>query len=128
MNYVRSLFLNFLIIFFVDRVAPGIEIIRYEEVPNIGADILFALVVGFLNASVFFFLAILELKISNLKIGILTFIISFLAFIVIAIIPFGVRVVSPWGVIVGGLIVWGVAFLTNHLEWKHYKKPSDSEK
>lgn len=128
MNYVRSFFLNFLIVFFVDRVAPGIEIARFEGVPSIGADILFSLIIGFLNASVFFFLAILELKITDLKLGIITFIISFLAFIVIAIVPFGVRVVSPWGVITGGVIVWGVAFLTNHLEWKHYKKPSDSEK
>lgn len=125
MNYVRSFFLNFLIVFFVDRVAPGIEVVSYEQVPNIGADILFSLIVGFLNASVFFFFALLELEISLIKLAITTFIVSFLAFIVIAIVPFGVRVVSPWGVIIGGFIVWGVAFLTNYLEWKHYKRPSE---
>lgn len=127
MNYVRSFFLNFLIVFFVDRVAPGVEIGSYQQVPNIGADILFALIVGFLNSSIFFFLAILELKISNLKLGVVTFVVSFLAFIVIAFVPFGVRVVNAWGVIIGGGIVWSVAFLTNHLEWKHYKKPSDTD-
>lgn len=122
MNYVRSLFLNFLIVFFIDRVAPGITIESYEQVPNIGADILFALIVGFLNASIFFFLAILELKITNLKLALFSFVISFAAFITIAIIPFGVRVVNPWGVILGGGIVWIVSFFTNHLEWKHYQK------
>lgn len=122
MNYVRSLFLNFLIVFFIDRVCPGVEVQNFENVPNIGADILFALIVGFLNASVFFFLALLELLITNFKMGLITFIISFGAFIAIAIIPFGVRVVNPLGVIVGGLVVWLVAFMTNHLEWKHYKK------
>lgn len=121
MNYIRSLFLNFLIIFFIDRVSPGVEILNFENVPNVGADILFALVFGFLNASVFFFYALLELPISNLKLGITTFFVSYSAFIVIAIFPFGVRVVSPWGVIIGGTVVWLVAFLTNHLEWKHYK-------
>lgn len=121
MSYLRSLFLNFLIVFFVDRVAPGVEITNYEQVPNIGADILFSLIVGFLNASIFFFFALLEMKITDLKLGLISFIVSFGAFLTIAIIPFGVRVVNPWGVIIGGGIVWFVAFLTNHLEWKHYK-------
>ena len=122
MNYLRSLFLNFLIVFFVDRMAPGVEINYYEQVPNIGADIFFSLIVGFLNASVFFFLLILELTITNLRLGIITFVISFAAFIAIAIFPFGVSVVNAGGVIIGGGIVWGVAFLTNHLEWVHYSK------
>ncbi len=122
MNYLRSLFLNFLIVFFIDRVAPGVEIQNFENVPNVGADILFALVVGFLNASVFFFLALLELTITHLKLAIVTFVISFGAFIIIAIVPFGVRVVSPWGLFIGGFVVWAVAFMTNHLEWKHYTK------
>ncbi|MBU6447014.1 MAG: phage holin family protein, partial [Verrucomicrobia bacterium] len=90
MNYLRSLFLNFLIVFFIDRVSPGVEIQNYENVPNIGADIFFSLVVGFLNASVYFFFTLLELPITNLKLGITTFIISFGAFLIIALVPFGV--------------------------------------
>jgi hypothetical protein len=120
MNYARSFFLNFLIVFFIDRVAPGVEIANFENVPNIGADILFSLIIGFLNSSIFFFLALLELSITNLRMAIMSFIVSFGAFLVIAIVPFGVRVVSPWGVIIGGGVVWAIAVLTNHLEWKHY--------
>lgn len=121
MNYLRSFFLNFLIVFFIDRVAPGVEIQNFENVPNIGADILFSLVVGFLNASVFFFFALMEARITNFKLGLMNFIISFGAFILIAVVPFGVRVVSVWGVLIGGLVVWAVAFMTSHLEWKHYE-------
>ena len=122
MNYLRSFFLNFLIVFFVDRAAPGVEIASFEQVPNIGADILFSLVLGFLNSSIFFFLALLELKISNFRMALMSFIVSFGAFIAIAIVPFGVRVVSPIGVIFGGGVVWAMAVLTNYLEWKHYKQ------
>lgn len=122
MNYVRSLFLNFLVVFFVDRVAPGIEIAYYEQVPNIGADILFSLVVGFLNASIFFFLALLELDITRLRLAIFSFFISFGSFLVIAIFPFGVEVINAWGVIVGGGAVWAVAYFSNYLEWQHYQK------
>jgi hypothetical protein len=122
MNYVRSLFLNFLIVFFIDRVAPGVEIQNFENVPNVGADILFALIVGFLNASVYFFFSLMETTITHLKMGLTTFIISFGAFSIIALVPFGVRVVNPLGLIIGGLVVWLIAFMTNHLEWKFYNK------
>jgi uncharacterized membrane protein YvlD (DUF360 family) len=118
MNYLRSLFLNFLTVFFVDRVAPGIQIDSFEQVPNIGADLLFSLILGFLNATVFPFLAILELKPTPMKMGLATFVITFVGFIAIAIFPFGVRVVGPIGVLIGGGIVWVVAFFTNYLEWK----------
>ncbi|HSX10910.1 MAG TPA: phage holin family protein [Chlamydiales bacterium] len=120
MNYLRSLFLNFLVVFFIDRVAPGVQVNNFENVPNIGDDLLFALVVGFLNASIFFFFAILDLSITNLRLAIAGFIVSFGAFIIIAIVPFGVHVLNAGGVIIGGVVVWGVSFLTNHLEWKHY--------
>lgn len=118
MNYFRSLLLNFLIVFFVDRVAPGVEISYYEQVPNIGADILFSALVGFFNASVFPFFAILELQTTNFKLALITGFISYLSFILIAIFPFGVSVVNPLGVIVGGTAVWIVAYITNHLEYK----------
>lgn len=122
MNYLRSLFLNFLVVFFVDRVVPGVEISDYEQVPNIGADILFSLIVGFLNASIFFFLALMEIKITRFKLALYSFVISFAAFLAIAIFPFGVQVVNGWGFIIGGGVVWFVAYLSNYLEWQHYKK------
>lgn len=118
MNYLRSLFLNFLTVFFIDRVAPGIQIDAFEQVPNIGADLLFAMILGFLNATVFPFLAILELKPTLAKMAVATFFITFIGFISIAIFPFGVRVVGPLGIIIGGGVVWAVAFFTNYLEWK----------
>lgn len=122
MNYLRSLLFNFLMVFFVDRISPGVQISYYQEVPDIGDDILFSLIVGFLNASVFPFLAILELRPSNLKIAIGTFVISYGAFLLIQAIPFGIVVTSPIGVLFGGTLVWAAAFTTNHLEFKHDTK------
>ncbi len=122
MTYLRAFFLNFLIVFFVDRVMPGVEISNYEAVPNIGADILFSLVLGFLNTSVFFAWALLEAPITHLKLAVPTFIISFGGFLLIAIFPFGVQVVNAGGVIFGGGLVWLVAYLTNYLEWSFIKK------
>ncbi len=122
MNYLRSLFLNFLVVFFVDRVIPGIEVMNYENVPNIGADILFSLVLGFLNASVFFFLALMEFQITDLKLGLCNFVITFGAFVTISLVPFGVQALTAAGVFFGSVVVWVVAFITNHLEWRHYQQ------
>lgn len=118
MTYLRSLFLNFLIVFFVDRVLPGLEIQTFEQVPNIGADFLFSLIVGFLNASVFPFLVVLEMRPTVRKICWMTLPISTLPFVIISFIPFGVQVTSFAGFFFASLIVWSGAFFTNYLELK----------
>lgn len=119
MNYIRSLFLNFLVVFFVDRVIPGIEISSFEQVPNIGADILFAAIVGFLNASIFPFHAIMEIPFSKSRLALFSGIISFGGFIVVAMVPFGISVNSFSGAFVGGCIVWVTSYFCNYLEWRH---------
>ena len=122
MTYLRSFVINFLFVFFIDRVTPGIEIVYFEQVPDVGADILFSVIVGFLNASVFPFLSLLELKISKMRLAILTFILSFGSFGVISVLSFGVSITAPAGFFVGGTLVWIVAYFSNYLEWK-YTKP-----
>ncbi len=124
MNYIRSLFLNFLVVFFIDRVAPGIEIAQFEQVPNVLADLFFSLIVGFLNASIFPFYAIMEIPFSIQKLAIISFVISFGAFTVIAVVPFGVHVVAFSGVVVGGLVVWATSCVCNYLEWRSDRGPS----
>lgn len=119
MTYLRSFLINFLFVFFIDRVSPGIEIIYFEQVPDIGADLLFSILVGFLNASVYPFFSLLELPVSKMKIAIITFVITFTLFGIISIVPFGVRIVNPAGLFVGGTLVWIVAYISNYLEWKH---------
>lgn len=118
MTYIRSLFLNFLIVFFVDRMIPGIQIQSFEQVPNIGADLLFSMIVGFFNASVFPFLVVMEFQPTVRKIFWMTLPLSVLPFVIISIIPFGVQVTSFFGFFFGSLIVWGGAFFTNFLELK----------
>lgn len=119
MTYFRSFIINFLFVFFIDRVAPGVQILNYESVPEIGADILFSALVGFCNASVFPILSLSGVKITKLKIAVLTFLISFAAFGIISAVSFGIEVVNPVGFFVGGFFVWIVAFFSNYLEWKN---------
>lgn len=119
MTYLRSLFFNFLAVFFVDRVIPGVQIAYFEQVPDVGADIFFSIIVGFFNASIFPFLALMEATVTRSKLLIASGIISFGAFGVISVIPFGIQVVNPLGFFLGGGIVWIVSYVSNDLEWKH---------
>lgn len=124
MTYLRSLFFNFLVVFFVDRVVPGIQIASFEGVPDIGADLLFSIILGFLNASIFPFLALMEAEVTRLKLAIISGIISFGAFGIIAIIPFGIQVQNPLGFFLGGSIVCLAAYISNYLE-SIYSNPRD---
>ena len=124
MTYLRSFFLNFLFVFFIDRVCPGIVISYFEDVPNVGADMLFSILVGFLNASVFPFFALLELEVTKMRLAIPTLVISFGAFAIIAAVPFGVRVETAGGFFIAGVLVWIVAYISNYMEWKHARPPS----
>ena len=117
MNYLRSFFLNFLAVFFIVGVGPGIEVGQYAHVPNIGADILFSGLVGFLNASIFPFLFILEVKPTPIKMTILSFFISFIPFLILANVSLGIHV-NALGVTVGTLFVWAAGSFTNYLEWR----------
>jgi len=117
MTYFRSLFCNFLAVFMVCRLLPGIEVGLYQHVPNIGANLLFSTVLGFCNASVFAALFIFGIRPSIPKIVVSTGLISFVGFYTMAIIPYGVQILSLFAGFVGAVLVWAVAFATNYFEW-----------
>ncbi|MBF8262746.1 MAG: hypothetical protein HW387_411 [Parachlamydiales bacterium] len=116
MTYLRSLLISFLIVFFVNRISPGIYITHYQQIPTVMSDIVFCSFVGFLNASVVPCYSILDVRLTTIKIAIANALISYGAFIVIAIVPFGVEVINIAGILVGGSIVWLVSFFANYLE------------
>ena len=122
MNFFRNLFINFLTVFVANRFIPGLTITDYDQVPNVGASFFLAIIVGLFNTSVYPFLRIIEIKPTLLKIAIPTGIISFGAFLLIAIFPFGVTVETPLGVFLAGFFVWAVAFITNFYEFRRSKR------
>lgn len=118
MTYLRSFVINLIIIFLINRIVPGVEVGTYQQVPNIGADLLFSAIVALLNASVFPVLASAELDPGPRTLAVVTFLISFAAYITIAIFPFGVQAVTPFGVILASTVTWVSGFLTNYFEWR----------
>ena len=121
MTYLRSLFLNFLIVFFVVKIIPGVNLAFFENVPNIGVDLFFSIIVGFLNSLIVPFLVALNVSVTNIKILISGFIICFGSFIFIGFVDLGISA-TFLGVVLGGFLVWVFSFFTNYLEYKHLQK------
>ena len=122
MTYFKSLLFNFLAVFFVNHVIPGVEIGYYSKLPEVKGDFIFAFAVGFLASLVFPVLKVLPIKPSHFKIGLITFFISFGAYSIVNILPLDIRIVHRGAYIWSGLIVWFCSYLTNHLEYKAYMK------
>ena len=127
MTYFKSLLFNFLCVFFVDHVIPGVEISYYTKLPEIKGDLIFSFGLGFLNSLIFPILKYFNLKPSHFKIGFITFIVSFAAYSVVNVLPVGIRVTTAGAYIWASLVVWFGSYLTNHLEFRRYIKEQENK-
>ncbi|MBN1914501.1 MAG: hypothetical protein JW769_01260 [Parachlamydiales bacterium] len=119
MTYLRSLFLNFLMVFFVNHSFPGIEILSFEDVPNIGGDILFSAIVGFLNSLIVPMFVLFNKGLKKTVVFFSAGFVSLGAYLILAINPMGIVIVHPLGFFLGGGAVWAMSYFTNYLELKH---------
>ncbi|HRW58282.1 MAG TPA: phage holin family protein [Chlamydiales bacterium] len=127
MSYFKSLLFNFLCVFFVNHVVPGVEIAYYTKIPNIKGEMIFAFSLGFLNSLIFPLMKLFRLKLSHFKIGMISFLLSFGAYSIINILPLGVKITTPGAFVWSGLIVWFGSYLTNHLEYRDYLKKLEDQ-
>lgn len=118
MNYPSALAVNFAAVFGLIRFAPGIAA-AYSEPSPIGSDLLFAAAAAFCNVSIFPLLILLGLFPTKVKLALLTGIVSFGSFSLIAIIPYGFQP-NPGGVAIGGALVWLVAFLVSYAQLRRW--------
>lgn len=103
--FIIYLFFNFAIVMIANRMSPGIEIADYENVVNIGADLLLSFIIGFFNTLIVPTCVSFNVLPTTRKIVVTSAIISFGAYILLAFINFGVKVNAFYGVIFAGLIV-----------------------
>ncbi len=90
MTYLKSLFLNFLTVFFADHIIPGIQVSYYTKLPHIEGDIISAAAIGLLSSLIFPVLRLCTDP-SHFKIGLISFLISFGAYSVVNLLPVGIH-------------------------------------
>lgn len=122
MDYLKSLFYNFLTVFFANYIMPGIEIAHQTKLPHVGGDLLFALVVGCLNSLIYPILKTLDQKISLAQIALSACGIAFVAYTVLKFAPLGIEIKSVEGFLLASIAVALGGFLTNFFEMRRSMK------
>lgn len=135
MTYLKSLLINFLTVFFVNHVVPGIDFIHYTKLPHIEGDIIFSVALGFLNSLVYPLTRLFNIKPTVFSIGILSLVITFVSYAILNLLPISVKVTTFKAYLWCSVIVWLVSFATNYMEHKrqeklagHMKKPDEEKK
>lgn len=118
MTYLKSLFINFLAVFFTSHILAGIEVVNPTKLPHVGADVLFALALGFLNSLIVPVLKVVERVPHVAKIALFSLAFAFGAYAVLKFLPLGIEVVTINGYLIASIFVAIVCFLTNYLEMR----------
>lgn len=125
MVYLKSLLINFLVVFFANYMLPGVMVVNQTKLPHIGGDLMFALALGILNSVIYPVLKIVLRQVGAIKIAIVALILNFVAYAVIKIIPpAGIKILTVEGYVIVALIVTVGSFATNFYEMKNSKPKS----
>ncbi len=123
MNYIKSLFSNFLVVFFANHILPGIDVIDQTKLPHLGGDLPFALVLGLVNSLIYPLFRLFHKTPSISRIGFIALILNFSAYALLKFVPvIGIRVSSIEGYILAALLVAFGSLLTNFWEMRHAHK------
>ena len=127
MNYLKSLVINFLVVFFSDHVLPGIQVTNHTKLPHIGGDLILAVALGLLNSLIYPVLKLVHADPSALKIALVALILNFAAYGLVKLLPIGVGVLTVEGYILASAVVTVGSFLTNYFEMKHHHSSHKSD-
>ncbi len=123
MSWLKSFFLNFIIVFFANYILPGIVIMHPTRLPHIGGELLFAIALGLLNSLIYPMLKVLDQRLNAGSISLAATILSFVAYGVLKFAPVGVEIVTLEGYLLASIIVAIGGFVTNYLELRRSSQP-----
>jgi hypothetical protein len=128
MKYLKSLFFNFLTVFFANYVLPGITVAHQTKLPYIGSDLLFAALIGALNSFIYPVLKALGHQINIGRLALSACGISFGAYTILKFAPLGIEITSVEGYLMAVIAVALGGFLTSFFEMRrsvNYPKPPE---
>ena len=102
-------------------------LVNLTKLPHIGGDIIFAVVLGFLNSLIYPVLKLVQREVGFVKIALVALVLNFVAYAIVKLItPLGIKITSIEGYVFAALVVTIGSFLTNFYEMKR-SKPSKPE-
>ncbi len=132
MNYTKSLFYNFLTIYFANHLLPEIVLLYQTRLPHFGSDLPFAAALGILNSLIYPVCKLISQRVSLLRIAVIALALNFAAYAVIKLIPIGIQTTTIKGYLLVSFVVTIGSFATNYFYMRasrhsHVRKSSDVE-
>ncbi len=130
MYYLKTLFFNFLAVFFANHILPGIEVVDPTKLPHLGADLPFAFGLGLLNSLIYPAMKLFNLRVTVLRIAITAVLLNLFVYAIVKFFPIGIDLTLE-GYLYGSIAVSLGSFLINYLELKHgshhpHHEPTDA--
>ncbi len=122
MTYLKSLFFNFLIVFFANHILPGVEVTDQTKLPHLGGDLLFSIGLGLLNSLIFPILKLIDRHLTPVRIAMISLVLNFAAYALLKLLPFGIVLATVEGYILASVVVALGSFLTNFFELKDHRR------
>lgn len=124
MCYFKNFLIAFFIVFFVNYLFPGIDVVNQSKIPHIGGDIIFAVILGFLNSVVFSLLRALDRNTNLLRISIVTLLLNFLSYAILKAVHLGIYVTTIQGYFTAALAVSIGSILLSYVQFRGLKRSS----
>ncbi len=105
MRYLRGLLFFVLIVFFVNYLFPGVDVVNQTKIPHIGGDIIFAAALGLLNSLILPLLKKINGAVGIVRIAIGTLVLNFAAYALLKVLPLGVFITNVEGYLAAALVV-----------------------
>lgn len=121
MNYLKYFFVGFSIVFFVNYLFPGIDLVNQSKISHIGGDLIFPVVVGLLNSLVFPLLKAFDRRLSMVRISVVILILNFAAYVLLKLFSIGVYVTSVEGYFSGAIFVSFGSILMSYVRLREYR-------
>ncbi|HEV7738172.1 MAG TPA: hypothetical protein VGO47_12480 [Chlamydiales bacterium] len=115
MNYPKSLFYNFLTVYFANHLLPGIELLLPMRIPHFGYDLPFAVVVGLLNSLIYPVCKLVSHHTSAVRIAMIAVVLNFAVYAILKIAPLGIHILTMEGYLIAAFVVAVASFVTNYL-------------
>lgn len=126
-KFLKAFFFNALVIFFVNYLIPGIHIAESSKIPHIYGDILFPLVLGFLNSLILPALRVIDQPFSLMRLAVVALILNFAAYAFLKIIPIKIHLETIEGYLLGALSVTLISLMISGWEMRKDRPKPDSK-
>jgi uncharacterized membrane protein YvlD (DUF360 family) len=123
MNYLKSLGISFLTIFFANYLLPGIDVVVQTKLPHVGGDLIFPVALAVLNALIVPILKLSDGYLTVMRLSVSSLILNFALYALLKLIPsMGIHIASVQGYMEAAALAAASTILLGYLEIRRLRR------